>query len=359
MMSIQKNVSRPLERIDMHAFVMGIGVPTTKIEFMEALDADKIPETYTFLQHFFLKWDIRKDHESFLAEKQVHGRYWKIYKKFRLLYKFWARYKKQFRKNILINPLWIIRISGIRMVSLRFDQNEAHKAILDPAFFRGKDLVVLFTHGYKDHIEIDNQMIPVDRLLDCIPESFSGVFELCVCNPDALGFNIKRERKNCFVSYRLTDLTPIIWLTFYANLFKYIKENQGNRRSSYLQAFVETHKRFAREFSTKQKVKLNLIGIYTLCVQYQETGYLLSIGSRKEYLEHTKGLSAQDLLDTIIELIQRDTSSENAIVPKVQPCIKLKLMNFPSELKKEGFAAFLAIQLLWSGIDISIEIIRN
>jgi hypothetical protein len=70
-------------------------------------------------------------------------------------------------------------------------------------------------------------MLPLNALVECIPRSFSGVLDLCVCHPDDLVTLLLRDRQLCTVRYLSNRANPIFWLAFYAGIYQMLALDKG------------------------------------------------------------------------------------------------------------------------------------
>ena len=85
-------------------------------------------------------------------------------------------------------------------------------------------VIVLFSHRNGGTIEFFDGMATASDILALIPMDFSGMIDLCVCNPEELYLRLKHERVDCVVKRIEVDATPGLWLYFYHALFKVLRE---------------------------------------------------------------------------------------------------------------------------------------
>ena len=100
--------------------------------------------------------------------------------------------------------------------------------------FRDKkyDAIILFSHWEKARIEFFNGFAGISEVMKQIPSGFDRFLDLCVCHPERLTIELRKNRQACLVKYINEKTTPFIWLYFYLELFHYLKENE----STYLNA---------------------------------------------------------------------------------------------------------------------------
>ncbi len=88
-----------------------------------------------------------------------------------------------------------------------------------PALFEAHAAVVLFSHWADDAVEFADGLVPGARVVDAVPVSFTGVFDLCVCHPMSLVNRLNELRPNCIVKHSAKPAIPLYWLYFYRMLF--------------------------------------------------------------------------------------------------------------------------------------------
>lgn len=86
------------------------------------------------------------------------------------------------------------------------------------------DVVVVFTHSEGEALELTDGFADASAILHQVPQSFSGIIDLCVCNPVAIALELRCNRPNLLIRYSKTELEPYFWLYFYRVLFQYLKE---------------------------------------------------------------------------------------------------------------------------------------
>ena len=94
------------------------------------------------------------------------------------------------------------------------------------------DVFILFSHWKNKRIEFYNDFVPIDKIVNKIPNEFTGILDLCVCHPRELIKELRRKKPNCTlrsidsIHQKEAEVTPSVWLTFYLALFKILEEKE-------------------------------------------------------------------------------------------------------------------------------------
>lgn len=132
----------------------------------------------------------------------------------------WPQYHKLFGSRVehyasRYTALGVQVVYGLRSVNL-------------PALFTKGSVVTLFTHWGASGVEFCDGMLSLTDLIECIPEGFSGILDLCVCHPDDLVALLLRDRLQCTVRYiSKRPAIPDFWLPFYAALYEILSLPPG------------------------------------------------------------------------------------------------------------------------------------
>lgn len=110
--------------------------------------------------------------------------------------------------------------------------------------FQRFPIIILFAH-YKDKddhvpislVEFYDGLVPIPDVVDCIPFSFAGVLDLCVCHPEGLAELIRDERPNCLTRWSDEKAKPRYWLYFYLHLFSVLREGSHTYLAAYEMAY--------------------------------------------------------------------------------------------------------------------------
>lgn len=91
---------------------------------------------------------------------------------------------------------------------------------------RSSRVVVLFSHWTDDRVEFDDGLQAIDEVTAAVPSMFNGVIDLCVCHPDSLVMQLRRDRPNCLVKRTRSKARVSYWLQFYEVLFRVLSERE-------------------------------------------------------------------------------------------------------------------------------------
>jgi hypothetical protein len=105
--------------------------------------------------------------------------------------------------------------------------------------FSGRyDVVILLTHEYEGRIEFSDGLASIAKIVECIPESFSGLLDLSMCRGTNLSSELDRTRPNLACHVIRYAATPVLWMQFYKLLFRHLVDE---RPRNYLQASILAH----------------------------------------------------------------------------------------------------------------------
>lgn len=110
--------------------------------------------------------------------------------------------------------------------------------------------VILISHWDDDFIEFRDGLAGIDAIVEAIPGDFAGVIDLCVCHPDIDRFIplLRDSHRESFIHYIQSEATPIRWLYFYRDLFRFLHQGKW----CYLKASVRL---VAAHFERPRKVR--------------------------------------------------------------------------------------------------------
>ena len=103
-------------------------------------------------------------------------------------------------------------------------------------------VIVLLTHFIDGDVELFDGMIHIDAVSEQVPPDFSGIIDLCMCEPMKLVARIKQRAPDSMVGFASARLTPKLWFSFYGDLFSLLR----SRDLSYVEAIEKmclTHQR--------------------------------------------------------------------------------------------------------------------
>jgi hypothetical protein len=169
-------------------YCIAFGIPTTRDEFFHSLSAP----------------------ESDYAKRWLGG---------------WGQYRAQFVADLDTVAPDLERVGVALVRGLRVEQ-------LSTLFFNHR-VVVLFSHWTGDKVEFFDGMAGAERIVPEIPPDYQGVFDLCVCHPNALVERLLALRPPYFVKYVRQEAAPHYWLYFYRDMFSYMEA----KNADYLDAF--------------------------------------------------------------------------------------------------------------------------
>lgn len=144
---------------------------------------------------------------------------------------------------------------GILEKKRGFGLNVVHRATLEDFgdCFQGRfDVIILFSHWQDDRVELWDDFYSPETVADRIPASFSGLVDLCVCQPSGLPEAIKRKAPNSFVRYSERKVNARVWLRFYMLLFRLLAEGE----LTYLGAFLLAMKYLLKDGKASQEKTL-------------------------------------------------------------------------------------------------------
>jgi hypothetical protein len=76
-----------------------------------------------------------------------------------------------------------------------------------------KPVVIIFSHWDSNCIEMNGLMFDDIAFCKLIPENFSGIIDICACQPkDHLVVSVKNRSPEATVKCTLTKITPAIWI---------------------------------------------------------------------------------------------------------------------------------------------------
>lgn len=169
-------------------YCIAFGIPTTREEFFRSMSAP----------------------ESAYAKRWLGG---------------WVQYRAQFVSDLDTVAPDLLR-AGVALVrGLQLGQLSA--------LFSKHRVVVLFSHWTGDAVEFFDGMAGAERIVPEIPPDYQGVFDLCVCHPNALVERLLARRPPYFVKYVRHEAAPHYWLYFYRDMFSYMEA----KSTDYLEAF--------------------------------------------------------------------------------------------------------------------------
>lgn len=94
------------------------------------------------------------------------------------------------------------------------------------------EVIILFSHWENDAVEFYDGLAEVPMILEQIPNDFSGILDLSICQPIPLAEAIIKNRQKCVVKITCKRATPFLWLYTYEALFWLLR----NKNLKYLEA---------------------------------------------------------------------------------------------------------------------------
>jgi hypothetical protein len=140
----------------------------------------------------------------------------------------WPRY----RSHVIAPATRLIDDSIGRGVNVVRDATAADLAEL---FRQPSDAVIVVSHWLDDQIELADGMYRIEDIVACVPETFDGVIDLCVCNPEPLAIALRERRLSCITRYAQIPAIPYILFGYYRALLHRL----ARQDCSYLTASVE------------------------------------------------------------------------------------------------------------------------
>lgn len=90
-----------------------------------------------------------------------------------------------------------------------------------------------------NRLELADDMWSIDDIVEAIPASFEGVFDLTVCNSVLLGDTIKRSRPDCLVAMHEERVGPIVRFVIYRNVMAFIARTGAEYETVLIQVLKE------------------------------------------------------------------------------------------------------------------------
>jgi len=144
-------------------------------------------------------------------------------KDFAKQFQYWGRYHSEIASTVeRLEP--VLRGLGVQVVR-DVPLNEFGQLFRKPEF----RVVTLFSHWQKADgvqeasVEFADGLKKVSSIVDEVPDSFSGVIDLCVCHPDELAAALRKRCPQGLVKDTSVQATPSFWLHFYHALFTFLR----------------------------------------------------------------------------------------------------------------------------------------
>jgi len=104
-----------------------------------------------------------------------------------------------------------------------------------------RSVVTVFSHWKGDSVQFADGLATVSQFIGMVPLDFRGILDLCVCHPEGLAPRLRAERPQIgLIKYMNTQATVILWLWFYAALFRRL----ATKESTWLEALEATVTQF-------------------------------------------------------------------------------------------------------------------
>ncbi len=116
----------------------------------------------------------------------------------------WIQYEALFR------GAYMAARTELRQMGVRFLENPIMPLLKQE--IRTTRVVLLFSHWGQDGIELGGEFVSAERVVDGVPESYSGVIDLCVCHPIPLVDALLAARPGAVVKYTRLKATRHHWL---------------------------------------------------------------------------------------------------------------------------------------------------
>ena len=98
-----------------------------------------------------------------------------------------------------------------------------------------RPIVILMSHTSKDAFEMNGVLLDQRQLLEAVPTSFTGVFDICACEPEKLAKELVASRGDCLIRFLPGKVDPTVWFLYFQSLFRILHM----ARHSYLSASEE------------------------------------------------------------------------------------------------------------------------
>jgi hypothetical protein len=86
-------------------------------------------------------------------------------------------------------------------------------------------VLTVFSHWNEDSVEFADGMAPISRIVKEVPLEYSGIVDLCVCNPNDLVMKLRQQRPRiALIRHTDANLAVGLWLWVYLELFKILQE---------------------------------------------------------------------------------------------------------------------------------------
>jgi hypothetical protein len=105
------------------------------------------------------------------------------------------------------------------------------------------DVIILFSHWGEDQVEFADSLHAISEVMEQIPQTFSGFLDLCVCHPEKLAIEMRKNRQEALTRYIPVRATPYIWLYFYLTVLKLLE----GKNMTYMEALDEARELALRD----------------------------------------------------------------------------------------------------------------
>ncbi|MCI0561198.1 MAG: hypothetical protein MN733_22155 [Nitrososphaera sp.] len=109
-------------------------------------------------------------------------------------------------------------------------------------------VITLFSHWLEAvgdepaRVEFADGLKNISSIVHEIPESFTGIMDLCACHPEELATALRKNRPRCLVKHTQIEATPSLWLHFYRSLFTVLHSS----KTTYFEAITKVISEFVK-----------------------------------------------------------------------------------------------------------------
>lgn len=138
----------------------------------------------------------------------------------------WRQYEHQFVDNLrMLSHL-------AEQLGIDFVDRADCTALLSAFDNAARPIVILISHTSQTAFEMNGALIDQRQMLATVPVGFSGVFDICACQPNELATELVSARRECMIRFLPIKVDPVTWLLYFQSLFRLL--HMG--RHSYLAA---------------------------------------------------------------------------------------------------------------------------
>ncbi|HUC81042.1 MAG TPA: hypothetical protein VMR70_09005 [Flavisolibacter sp.] len=111
-----------------------------------------------------------------------------------------------------------------------------------------KKVVIVFSHWDQNNLEVNGRMIPDNLFCQYIPTGYSGIIDICACQPeDHLVVCIKNRAPAATIKCTLTKITPAFWIEIIELTLLLLRRYKLNYREASMQVITQIFNRYHKK----------------------------------------------------------------------------------------------------------------